>query len=63
MSIYEPIAKVASGLIEAMKTSPGLLTLMVLQILIISLLYVRESARDTRTFEREMIMLNQCLKK
>ena len=61
MTIPEQAGKVAIGTIEALKNSPALLALIILQIVTMALaVYIIESNNRQR-HERELILLKSCL--
>jgi len=53
-------AKVATSAIEALKGSPGLLVLVLLQVATLATLYAATQANHTRSQEREVAILNRC---
>ena len=60
MSLPEEAGKVASGAIDALRTSPGLLVLVLLQILTLGVLYVANQHNQERAHERELLLLKSC---
>jgi hypothetical protein len=61
MTIPEQAGKVASGAIDALKSSPGLLVLVLLQLVTLGVLaYVNEHNSDRRQ-ERELLLLRSCI--
>lgn len=61
MTLPEQAGKVATTTIEALKSNPGLLVLVLLQVTtMVVLLYVVEH-NNARRQEREMLLLNRCL--
>lgn len=59
----EIVGKVASGAIDAMKASPALLALILLQTLVFGLLYLNQQSRNAQQHEREMAILERCFPK
>lgn len=60
MSIPEQAGKVATGAIDALKGSPGLLVLVLLQIATLGILYFVVDRQNERRAVREMAMLERC---
>ena len=61
MGAPEEAGKVATSAIDAMKSSPGLLALILLQIATMAMLAWLASANNQHRQAREMIMLDRCL--
>jgi|RhiMethySRZTD1v2_1073278.scaffolds.fasta_scaffold01263_23 hypothetical protein len=61
MTLPEQAGKVATTTIEAMKNSPGLLAVILLQLGTLGLLYFVTEANNQRRQERELMMLDRCL--
>jgi hypothetical protein len=60
VTIPEQAGKVASGAVEALKTSPGLLVLVLLQLSTLAVLYVVNEHQNERQSAREMAMIERC---
>lgn len=60
MSIPEQAGKVATSAIEGLKGSPGLLVLVMLQIVTMGMLVWINDKQNTRRQEREMFLLREC---
>lgn len=60
MSLPEEAGKVASGAIDALKTSPSLLVLVLLQIATLVMIHYGVRNSQTMTKEREIAMLERC---
>jgi hypothetical protein len=60
MSIPEQAGKVASGAVEALKSSPGLLVLVMLQLATLALIYFAVEANNERWQERQMALIERC---
>lgn len=59
-NIPEQAGKVATGTIDALRNSPGLLVLVLLQITTMGMLVWINDKQNTRRQEREMFLLRQC---
>jgi hypothetical protein len=55
------VTSVATGAIDALKTSPALLALVMMQLVTLGLLVYNASKLNEHRHEREMFMLNKCL--
>jgi hypothetical protein len=60
MTIPEQAGKVASGAIDALRSSPGLLVLVLLQVLTLGVLYIASQHNQERAHERELLLLRSC---
>ena len=60
MSLPGEASKVASSTIEALKSSPALLVLVLLQISTMVAIYVIAQAQQGRAHEREMALIKEC---
>lgn len=60
MSIPEEVGGTARSAIEALKTSPGLLVLVLLQVLTMAVVYFATQHAQERNQEREIMILNRC---
>lgn len=60
MSIPEQVGKVASGTIEALKGNPGLLVLVLLQLITLGVLFFISQANRENQQAREMFLLERC---
>jgi len=61
MSAGEEAGKVASSAIDAMKSSPALLALILMQLMTMAMLVWIGNANAEHRQEREMLLLNRCL--
>ena len=59
--MVEELSKVASNTVAAMKESPGLLSVIVLQCATLAMLYFASSATAERAQQRELVLLERCL--
>jgi hypothetical protein len=60
VTIPEQAGKVATSTVEALKSSPGLLVLVLLQLITLGVLaYVNEN-QNARRQERELLLLRSC---
>jgi hypothetical protein len=60
VSTPEQVGKVATSAIDALKASPALLVLVLLQMAILGVLYFATQANQQRAYAREMAMLERC---
>lgn len=60
MSMPGEVGKVASSAIDAMKGSPALLAVILLQLTTIGILYFASQANQARAHEREMFLMTKC---
>lgn len=60
MSIPEQVGKVAGNAIDALKTSPGLLSVILLQLITLGVLFVISQRNAEHQQQREMFMLDRC---
>lgn len=60
MSLPEQVGKVASGTIDALRASPGLLVLVVLQVMTLGVLAYVNEHQNMRRHERELLLLRSC---
>lgn len=58
--ITEDASKVAASAIDALRSSPGLLVLVLLQILTLGVLAYTNEHNNVRRHEREMLLLRSC---
>lgn len=63
MTLPEQAGKVATSAIDAMKASPGLLAIILLQLGTFGLLYFITMKNNEHRQAREMMMLDRCLDK
>jgi hypothetical protein len=61
VTIPEQAGKVATGAIDALRSSPGLLVLVLLQLITLGVLYVASQHNQERSHERELLLLRSCL--
>ena len=61
MSIPEQAGKVATSTVDALKGNPGLLVLVLLQIITLGVLYFVTDKQNERRAAREMYLLQHCL--
>jgi hypothetical protein len=60
MTLPQEAGKVASSAIEALKGSPGLLAVILLQLATLGVLYVASQRAQERAHGREMAMIERC---
>jgi hypothetical protein len=60
MGIPEEASKVATGTIEALRTNPGLLVLVILQLATMGVLYVVGQSSRAQSAAREMALIERC---
>lgn len=63
MSTPEQVGKVATSAIDALRGSPGLLVLVLLQITTLGILYFVNDKQNDRRAAREMYILEKCLQR
>lgn len=63
MTLPEQASKVATSTIDALKGSPGLLVLVLLQIATMGILFYVNDKNNERRQNREMYLLEHCLDK
>jgi hypothetical protein len=61
MTMPEQASKVATSTIDALKGNPGLLVLVLMQIITLGVLFFVTDKQNTRRAEREMYLLQHCL--
>lgn len=61
MTIPEQAGKVASSTVDALKGSPGLLALIVLQLITLGVLYFVNDRQNERRQQRELAIIDRCL--
>ena len=61
MTIPDQVGKVATSTVDALKSNPGLLVLVMLQLATLAMIYVVNDRNNARRQERELILLDRCL--
>lgn len=61
MSIPEQAGKVATSAVEALKGSPGLLSVILLQLITLGVLFFISQRNAEHRQQREMFMLERCI--
>lgn len=62
-SAVQGVTQVATGAIDALKSSPALLVLVLMQLVTLGILAWNANSLNTNRHEREMFMLNKCFEK
>lgn len=60
MTLPEQVGKVATGAIDALKGSPGLLSVILLQLITLGVLFVISQRNAENQQAREMFILGRC---
>lgn len=61
MSIPGEVGKVATSTIDAMRSQPGLLAVIIMQVVTMAILYFIVDANNERRQAREMALMERCL--
>lgn len=61
MTLPEHAGKVATATVEALRSQPGLLVLVLLQLLTMGVIFFGVEKNNERRQERELLLLNTCL--
>jgi len=61
VTVPEQAGKVATSAIDALRQSPGMLALIMLQVITLGILYFVNDRQNERRAAREMMILDRCL--